>query len=163
MGILDRLFKQRKKRSYTGANTGRLLNDFVTQSYAADSEIKASVKVLRARARELARNNAYARRFINAYVDNVIGPHGVHLQVRSRDPNGAIDSFANNTIETQFKKWSRYCTTDGKMSWIEAQRLFAETYARDGEVLVRVVKNYNNEHKFALVISLLNSTFCPNK
>ena len=149
MGILDRLFRRRKQRTYTGANTGRLLNDFVTQSYAADSEIKASVKVLRARARELARNNAYARRFINAYVDNVIGPHGVHLQVRSRDPNGAIDTFANNTIESQFKMWGRSCTTDGNMSWMEAQRLFAETYARDGEVLVRVVKNYNNAHRFA--------------
>ena len=45
MGILDKLFRSRKKRSYTGSSTGRLLNDFVTQSYAADSEIKANVKI----------------------------------------------------------------------------------------------------------------------
>lgn len=152
MGILDRLFKKRtkqNKRSYTGASTGRLMNDFLTTTLAADSEIKQNLKTLRARSRELARNNAYARRFINAYVDNVIGPNGVHLQVRSRDPNGAMDTFANNIIEGQFKKWGRSVTADGKMSWLEAQRLFAETYARDGEVIVRLIKNFDNPYRFA--------------
>ena len=91
MGFWDRLFKRRKKRSFHGANQSRLMNYFLTTTLSADSEIKGSVKVLRARSRELSRNNAYARRFINSYVDNVVGPFGVNLQVRSRDPNGVID------------------------------------------------------------------------
>ena len=149
MGFWDRLFKRRKKRSFHGANQSRLMNDFLTTTLSADSEIKGSVKVLRARSRELSRNNAYARRFINSYVDNVVGPFGVNLQVRSRDPNGVIDTFANNIIEREFTNWSTSVTADGKMSWMEAQRLFAETYARDGEVIIRIIKNFNNEHRFA--------------
>ena len=150
MAFWDRFFKKRKRRSFQGANTNRLMNDFLTTTLSADSEIKGSIRTLRARSRELSRNNAYARRFINSYVDNVIGPYGVHMQVRSRDPNGAIDTFANNIIEKQFKNWSKSVTADGKMNWSEAQRLFAETYARDGEVLVRLIKNFDNEHHFAI-------------
>ena len=149
MGFWDRLFKRRKKLSFHGANQSRLMNDFLTTTLSADSEIKGSVKVLRARSRELSRNNAYARRFINSYVDYVVGPFGVNLQVRSRDPIGVIDTFANNIIEREFTNWSTSVTADGKMSWMEAQRLFAETYARDGEVIIRIIKKFNNDHKFA--------------
>ena len=83
--------KSNKRSFYSGAGTNRLLSNFIQTSKSADTEIKQSLRVLRNRSRDLARNNAYARRFINVYTDNVIGPKGVHLQVRSRDPNGALD------------------------------------------------------------------------
>ena len=122
------LFRSRKtKRSYfSGASQNRLLNNFVLSSKFADSEIRPSLRVLRNRARDLARNNAFARRYISVYVDNVVGAKGVHLQVRSRDPNGRLDSFANNLIERRWKEWGYNCTADGKLSWIDCQRLFAE-------------------------------------
>ena len=146
------LFRSRKaKRSYfSGASQNRLLNNFVLSSKSADSEIRPSLRVLRNRSRDLARNNAYARRYINVYVDNIVGSKGVHLQVRSRDPNGRLDSFANSLIETRWKEWGYNCTADGKLSWIDCQRLFAETYARDGEVLIRLIRNFDNPNKFAI-------------
>ena len=146
------LFRSRKtKRSYfSGASQNRLLNNFVLTSKSADSEIRPSLRVLRNRSRDLARNNAYARRYINVYTDNIVGSKGVHLQVRSRDPNGRLDSFANNLIERRWKEWGYNCTADGKLSWIDCQRLFAETYARDGEVLIRLIKNFDNPNKFAI-------------
>ena len=147
-------FKRRRNRYnfYTGASTSRILSNFVTSGKTADSEIRQTIKVLRHRARDLAKNNAYARRFINAYVDNVVGPRGMHLQVRSRDPNGALDSFANSLIEMRWKDFSKKgnCTADGKLSFLEVQRLFAEIYARDGEVLVRTIYNFDNPSKYAL-------------
>jgi len=146
------LFRSRKaKRSYfSGASQNRLLNNFVLSSKSADSEIRPSLRVLRNRSRDLARNNAYARRYINVYTDNIVGSKGVHLQVRSRDPNGRLDSFANNLIERRWKEWGYNCTADGKLSWIDCQRLFAETYARDGEVLIRLIRNFDNPNKFAI-------------
>ena len=146
------LFRSRKtKRSYfSGASQNRLLNNFVLTSKSADSEIRPSLRVLRNRSRDLARNNAYARRYINVYTDNIVGSKGVHLQVRSRDPNGRLDSFANNLIERRWKEWGYNCTADGKLSWIDCQRLFAETYARDGEVLIRLIRNFDNPNKFAI-------------
>ena len=51
--------KKKKERlieeGYTGANTGRLFADFVTTSTSADAEIKDNIRILRDRARELAR------------------------------------------------------------------------------------------------------------
>ena len=70
MTYLERIrnfFRRNKnKRSfYSGAGTNRLLSNFIQTSKSADTEIKQSLRVLRNRARDLARNNAYARRFIN--------------------------------------------------------------------------------------------------
>ena len=123
MTLKERLAKflgiKSTRQFFTGANTSRLLSNFFQQSKSADSEIKQSIQVLRARSRDLAKNNAYARRYINAYVDNVVGPRGMHLQVRSRDPNGSLDTFANSLIEMRWKEFTKKgnCTADCKLSF----------------------------------------------
>ena len=43
--------KQTFKRSYQGANTGRLFGDFLTSSTSADQEVKDNIRLLRDRAR----------------------------------------------------------------------------------------------------------------
>jgi len=152
MGILD-FFRKKplKKRNYAGANVGRLFNDFVATSYSADEEIKGALKVLRNRARDLSRNNEYARRFINLSKANVVGEKGVTLQVKARNDNGSMDMIGNDQIERAWRQWGRLgnCTVDGKLSWVDAQRLFVEAMIRDGEVLVRLVR-YPNSFKFSL-------------
>ena len=150
LGLFKRK-KQIKKRVYAGAATGRLFSDFIASSQSADEEIRGALKTLRNRCRDLSRNNEYARRFINLSKANVVGDRGVTLQVKARNDNGSMDVVGNSIIENAWKKWGRigYCTVDGRMSWVDAQRLFVETLIRDGEVLVRLVK-YPNEFGFAL-------------
>ena len=153
MGILDIFSRKKplKKRAYAGANQGRLFSDFVASSRSADEEIKGALKVLRNRCRDLTRNNAYARRFISLAKANTVGDRGVTLQVKARNDNGAMDNLGNDSIEVAWKRWGRMgqCSVDGKISWVDAQRLFIENLVRDGEVLVRLVK-YPNDFRFAL-------------
>lgn len=153
MGILDIFSRKKplKKRAYAGANQGRLFSDFVASSRSADEEIKGALKVLRNRCRDLTRNNAYARRFISLAKANTVGDRGVTLQVKARNDNGAMDNLGNDQIEIAWKRWGRMgqCSVDGKISWVDAQRLFIENLVRDGEVLVRLVK-YPNDFGFAL-------------
>lgn len=153
MGILDIFSRKKplKKRTYAGANQGRLFADFVASSRSADEEIKGALKVLRNRCRDLTRNNAYARRFISLAKANTVGDRGVTLQVKARNDNGAMDNLGNDQIEIAWKRWGRMgqCTVDGRMSWVDAQRLFIENLVRDGEVLVRLVR-YPNDFRFAL-------------
>lgn len=153
MGILDIFSRKKplKKRAYAGANQGRLFSDFVASSRSADEEIKGALKVLRNRCRDLTRNNPYARRFISLAKANTVGERGVTLQVKARNDNGAMDSIGNDQIEIAWKRWGRMgqCSVDGKISWVDAQRLFIENLVRDGEVLVRLVK-YPNDFGFAL-------------
>ena len=75
--------KRAFKRSYQGANTGRLFAAFLTTSTSADAEVKDNLRILRDRGRELARNDAYISRYLNLMVSNVIGKQGVRVSSKS--------------------------------------------------------------------------------
>ena len=161
MGIFD-IFKKKQKRNYKASQYTRLINDFVTNSKPEDEILKSSLQTLRDRARNLARNNPYARKFIQVYVVNTIGANGVTLQNRAKDDSGKFDRGANTIIENRFKDWGNGSpTVDGKLNWIACQRLLAETYARDGEVLIRLIRNYENDYGFAL--EFMDSDYLDHK
>ena len=170
MAFLD-IFKRKevkpqRKRQYSGAVVGRLFNDFVASARSPDEEIKSAIKLLRERSRDLARNNEYARRYINLAKVNVVGDRGVNLQVKARNDNGSFDNLGNDAIENAWATWGRLgtCTVDGKLSWVDAQRMFVECLARDGEVLIRHVR-YPNEYGYAIEFiepDLLDETYNIN-
>lgn len=145
-------FPRRRRRSYAGADQGRLFSDFIGSSFSADSELKQSLPVLRNRSRDLARNNEYAKRFLNLIKTNVVGEKGFTLQVRARNSDRTLDAAGNAILENAFKAWGRMGTCDvtGRMSWLDAQRFVAETLARDGEVFVKYVTNQRFRDGFAL-------------
>jgi capsid protein len=141
------------RRGYEAAKVDRLVADWVTSIRSADAGLLTTLRVMRARSRDLANNNDYAKRFLNMAKTNIVGPRGVTLQVRARDDNGQLDTFANRVIERDFSAWGQrgVCTVDGRLSWIDAQKLFVETVARDGEALVRLVAGWqDNPWQFAL-------------
>ena len=147
MGIFD-FFKAKPQprkmaRAFHGADTGRLFSDFVSSSRSADSEIKPSLRVLRDRCREISRNHPYAKRYLQIMSTNVVGANGVRIQVRKRNDDNSLDSVGNRIIEQAWQAWGRagFCTVDGRVSWVQAQRLFMEMLARDGEVLIQKIKN----------------------
>ena len=142
----------RRKRSYAAAAMSRLFSDFVTSHLNADSEIRPALRVLRNRCRDLARNNDYARRYVNILKTNVVGPHGIKIQVRGRDDNGNLDLQGNRLIEQAWDQWTQagVCTIDQRLSWVDAQALFVESLACDGEPLIQLIRNAPNAFGFAL-------------
>ena len=76
---------------------------------------------------------------------NVVGQNGIRIQSKARNEDNSLDFIGNQIIEREFRKWGKKgnCTIDGKMSFLDAQKLFIETLARDGEVLVRHIKTNN--------------------
>ena len=143
MGIFDRLRKQKatppRRRSYAGANTGRLFADFLSSTRSSDSELKPALRIIRNRCRELARNDEYVRRYLGLLKTNVVGPTGVNLQAKARNADGSLDAPGNKIVENAWGAWGKrgQCTADGRLSFTDAQRLFIEALARDGEVLVQ--------------------------
>lgn len=131
--------RRRRRRSYAGANQGRLYADFIGSSFSADSELKTSLPILRNRSRELARDNEYAKRFLNLIKTNVVGEKGFTVQVRATNSDGSLDASGNTILENAFKVWGRMgnCEVTGRMSWLDCQRYVAETLARDGEVFCK--------------------------
>jgi lambda family phage portal protein len=159
MGLVDKLAKRfgyvkPQKRSYNGANVSRLTSDWLSPSTTADEEIRRDLKKLRGRCRELERNNDYVRRYLDGMENNVLGAHGIGLQMKVMDQPGHPDRFANFAIEKAWNTWGRAnnCTPTGKMTWRDFQRLALRSCARDGDVLVRMIRGYRNPFGFALQI-----------
>ncbi len=134
MGIFDFLNRSEKPkqvkykslfRNYGGANSGRLFGDFVASSFSADSELKNALPVLRNRSRDLARNNEYAKRFLNLIKTNVVGEKGFNTQIRARNPDMGLDVAGNQIIENAFAEWGRLGNADvtGRLSWLDCQRV----------------------------------------
>ena len=96
MSFLQRMFGGKPatklataKRSYfKGAQVSRLLLDWIVSPMAADKEIRADLLKLRARARDLARNNPFIRQYLALVTTNVIGPNGIRLQAQVVNNSG---------------------------------------------------------------------------
>jgi lambda family phage portal protein len=133
------------KRTYHGARRNRLTADWTAVSTSSNYELRTSLRILRARSRDLARNSSYVKKFLSMVRNNVVGPAGIKLQVRATDTKGKLDQELNKKVEAAFTEWSQpeNASASSKLSWIDQQRLFMTHLARDGEVLVRMLEADN--------------------
>ncbi len=143
---------QRSRRSnYVGSAMNRLTWDWIARCMSPDDEVRGELKVLRARARELARNDPSVTQFLNMLLVNVVGAHGARLQAQVRDRDGNLDVRVNEAIETA---WARYArgpvTVDGTMNLVAFEHLQLESVARDGEGFTRVVQGPGRRDGIAL-------------
>lgn len=148
--------KQPRRRQYQAAKLERLTASWSTTQQSINKDLQQGGKVLRTRARDLSVNNDYARKYMQMVVSNVVGSNGIGLQVKSKTPKGKLNTKANRQVEQGWKEWNnaRNCAFDTRLSFVEMQRLFIETAARDGEVLVRIIRD---DSKFGLKLQFLDS------
>ena len=131
-----------RRRMYQGAQFSRLTADWVTSNTSADSEVYGSAQKLRDRARQLCRDNDYARQALRAIEGNVIG-QGIPFQSQVRmQRGGKLDTGINDAIEAAWKRWSyaQHCHTGGKLCFADLERLVIRACAESGEVFVRLVR-----------------------
>ena len=149
---ISRAKKPQQKKSFNAATTNNLYASWIPSNTTADIDIKKDLKSIRARSRELMRNDDYAKKFKRMIKTNVVGNNGIKLQNKAKDNNGTLDKKANETIETAFTKWGKKgnCDVTGRYSFTDIQKMAIGTLAEDGEVLIRKVKGFNNEFGFAL-------------
>lgn len=126
-------------RRFDGAIANRLTASWNAYNVAIDAELRTDLDRLRARSRDMFKNNEYAAKFGRMVPINVVGAEGFKLQVRAQDPGGAMDNIANRAIEAAFDTWSKPCNCDvrGKRSFVDICRSVARTLPRDGEFLIR--------------------------
>jgi len=139
-------------RNYAGAARTELTADFLTSSKTADEVLRWQLPTLRARSRDLDRNNDYAKAFFRHLKINVVGPEGIRLQSKIKNGSGKPNVSANKKVEDGWKRWGKKknCTVTRQRSWLETQWQIIHSWARDGEVFIRKVKGYDNEFRFAL-------------
>lgn len=128
------ILNQQVSRSYDAGRSDRTTSGWNTQNRSADLELLDSADVIRARARSLVQNNAYAIGILRAIVRNVIGC-GIAPEARI-DGNEPM----NDTIETKWHRWQKHCDITGRLSFYEMQALILSEVIEAGEILVHFVK-----------------------
>ncbi len=138
-------------RYIQAAQRDRLTGDWNPVSMSADAELRDAIRIVRNRARDLEHNDDYAKRFLKLDRVNVPGPNGFILQAKVRKKNGDLDEKANNLIEEKWEEFCEDCSVTGNIVFRDFTHLARLYQVRDGESIVRIVKNYpNNKYKFAL-------------
>lgn len=93
-------------RAYDGAGRSARTEGWRASNSAADVEIAAAADLLRARSRDLVRNNPIAAKAVQTLVSNIVGP-GIRPRAASSDPE------LNRRVDELWKMWARSCDADG--------------------------------------------------
>jgi lambda family phage portal protein len=162
-GAGDRQVRTGLHTSFRGAEASRLLEDWFARCMSPDDELRYDMKVMRARARDLSRNDPMCKHFLNLATANVLGARGPRLQAQVRDARGNLDEKTNEVIEEAWERWSSGpVTADRRMTLAQFEHLQLKTAARDGEMLTRMPIGAN--YRFGLALQgfdpdLLDETY----
>ena len=168
MGLRTRLFKalgyepvQTQRRAYQGARVNRLTADWVTSGTSADSEIRSNFKALRNRARQLVRDNDYARQAVRAIQNNVIG-QGVKLQPQAMvQREQGLDDVINQQIMLAWHQWSHKsrCDVSGLLGFHDIERLLVRSMAESGEVFIRLIRQPFGGSRVPFALQVLEADY----
>lgn len=155
------------RRQYAGAQVSRLTEDWAGAFSSADTESSSSGQRLRARARQLERDNPFVERYLKLLCNNVLGSTGIGLQMKVRDPDrmdggkikrGSYDTLANATIESAWYDWARgrNCCVDGHTGLGEIEKLALRSAARDGSMFILL---HEGAGKYGLQLECFEADF----
>lgn len=138
---------EHNKRSYDGASSSNTINWKTSTSFSPNSEIMMSHEILRDRARDLVRNNAYAARVITSITANTIGT-GIMHQFKNLDQK-IWDKWANST----------QCDADGINTYYGIQGLVLREVAEAGDCFVRKIYSEYNGKNIPLKLRIVESEY----
>jgi len=151
--------KKPKTRSFAGAQFNRLTADWIAMNTSVDSEIKGSLPALRARSRQLGRDNDYARSLFRDIQVNVVGPGVIFQSQIMKQRGGKLDEEVNYAVESAWYRWTRkqYCDVAGKLSFSDMERLAIRSVVESGEIFFRKVTQMFGGSKVSLGLEVIES------
>lgn len=120
-------------RAFDANGTGRRLATWKASAAGPIDEVGPALGRLRNRARDLARNNPYARRGIEITVAHQVG-YGIAPRPRTGSDGG------DKRVKAAFDEWSVGCDVTGRLDFFGLQALAARTRAESGEALIRIYR-----------------------
>lgn len=137
---LKRAHARKVLRSYQGAEANRLTNHKKPKNLAADQELMGpfGADALRAWARALVRDNAYAWNVVDTIVSNIVGD-GITAQSTYETAEGTDVEDVNDTRDKVFREWCEVADINGELTFAEIQILAQREMVEAGEVLIRKI------------------------
>lgn len=138
-GLLDAV------RNYDGASKSGRNSRWRATGNSADSEIRIALPTLRARSRDLVRNNPYAAKAIEGIAANVVGG-GIRPSIKHKD------ATALKKAQELWEDWGETTKCDfyNHLDFYGLQFQVMNAVAESGEVLARKVKNLKNPAFFEI-------------
>lgn len=166
--VLNRL-TQKIRAGYDAGGISRINAQWGISAGNANRELRFGLANMRARSRDLERNDPYAKKFLELVETNIVGPNGISMQSRAGDLGPAPDfkftqdKAANNIIEREWAAFSRCGQFDvtGKLSRAALERLLVRAMARDGEVLMKPVADTSS--RWGIRYQLLEADWLDEK
>lgn len=124
---------------YRGAQRNRFNESWLPNGSSADQDILPSLETLRARSRDLNRNNPYAASITNTTVTNTVGT-GIRPQSRIRAE--LLDISADQASEFQtkseaiFRRWMKNADAGGRLNFYQMQALVDRQIIENGEIFI---------------------------
>jgi lambda family phage portal protein len=144
------------ERAFSAAATSRLTSGWASFGTGINADLESALAALVARSRDWAMNTDMGRRYLTLVQDNVPGPNGPTLQVRARLADGEkLDEAGNQAVELAWYQWCQRgnCEVTGRLSFADVCRAVIACDARDGEHLVRRLRQPKSKdftHGYAL-------------
>lgn len=148
--------KKTATRGFSAAQINRLVGEWFATEQSINEELRGDLQRLRARGRDLVKNNDFARKFVAMCEDNIIGSEGVRLQSRVQDQNGTADKMACDAIERAWREWQLVCDIAGKQSFSAMCRTLVGGLPSDGEFLVMMVKGEGAGNRFNFALQIID-------
>lgn len=133
----------RGHRAFAGAETSRLTASFSADHASMNQDLETSLRLMVGRSRQQAKNNDYVKKFLRMAQNHIVGPDGFRLHVPCTRLDGSLDVADSLIVEQAFSRWGKkgVCEVTGRLSFRLLCRLLIVCAARDGEALVRRVRN----------------------
>ncbi len=151
--------QQQASRAYAGAAHNRLTGDWSALNTSADSELLTSLRPLRARSRELVRDNEYALHCVRLLQNNIIG-NGIGLQCQVKTAGGKLLTKVNSALEQAFAEWADAdsCHTAGLLGLADIERVCAAELAVAGEAIIRIVRQpFGRRNEIPLALEVIEA------
>lgn len=137
---LRRAQARRVMRAYAGAEPSRLNANKRPKNTSADAELAGpfGANQMRAWARMLVRDNAWAWGVVDTFVNSVIGK-GIDIQSAYETADGTDLEKINERRDEVWQRWAEICEINGQYTFAELQQMAMREIVEAGEVLIRMV------------------------
>lgn len=138
---VQRLHHHQTRTAFDAAETPHFTDGWDTTDPNLNEALATRLGTLRGRAKGLARNNEWARRYLWLSKSNILGPAGITLQMGLEKRGGEANSRVNTLIENGWWAWGRLgvCDVTGSLTWRQIEKICLLSFEREGEYLLRIV------------------------
>lgn len=161
-GYRRAVFRAELERNYTAARTDRFGQWWPSNS-SAELTDAPSRDLIKARARDLERNNGIVEGAIGQIVRNAVG-RGIKPQAIITDNKGNEKWRINDRIEDLWAEWTEkeHCELSHRMSFYDLQALYLRRLIVDGDIILIKSLNPDASAPFPLVTQIIENDFLAN-